>query len=623
MKKKVLLLVGAATLLAFQACQESTVLNGIEKNTNDSSAQIEFSNFVTGMTRASRATGSGDKSFQDGDCMEVYGFQTIDNTETTLLFNKQLVTNNQGWSYTPVKYWEKNSKYDFYAIFPYSANNSFDTVDRLFSISSFTVQDTARDQVDVMIAKQITDHRPYNVVPFEFCHALSNVNFYIKTDGAFNTYGITSLKVTSFDVTGLYSEGSFAQGDWDNGNVFTGQWTPDVTSEYDLPEVKDSVYVVGSPKAKTIVDDLLLLPQQINDNAKVSIKFQLLYEDGSIAAFTRTVALNKVVGKKATEPTQNIVLAKWDPNYIYNYTISVNPAITEQGGQHLPIGNADHSQDQFENQDPDNPIVPNINIIQIDTDGDGVPDEWWVDQDLDDIIDTINNVDYPIIWKDIDNDGKEEALPDRDKDGQPDYTNGTNDPDVIWIDTDNDGVVDTELEREKTKPSDPELPDNPTDPTYPDTAYVDYDGAATGGYKQPTSWLVTDADGEYWIDTDNDGQGDIKVVWKNIDDDDLLEGIADKDGDGKATEADNYDGDHKDYLGNDNEYDVIQFAHVIKTEGAPDDYEKDAYGNIIWHELEKEAPEEPEIPEVTTEIQFSAEVAPWIDAYDAEYIINE
>jgi hypothetical protein len=102
----------------------------------------------------------------------------------------------------------------------------------------------------------------------------------------------------------------------------------------------------------------------------------------------------------------------------------------------------------------------------------------------------------------------------------------------------------------------------------------------------------------------------------------LLEGIADKDGDGKATENDNYDGDHKDYLDNDNEFDVILYAHVIKNDDGTEDYEKDEEGNTKWYELEKKAPT-PDVQEVTTEIQFSATVVDWNDDYNAEYIIKE
>ena len=609
MKKTVFLLMGVATLMAFQACQDSTAVNGIE-SIKDSTTEIRFTNYVNSLTRASRDKGN---SFQDYDTIEVYGYQS---QNPDPLFNHQRVINLQGWYYTPVKYWEKNSTYDFYAIFPYNYPvNSFNRDTRLFSVSSFTVKEAAADQIDLMIAKQITGHLPYNVVPFEFNHILSNVSFYLKTADEFSTDGIVGVKVINFDITGLYGEGSFAQTGWDNNNVFVGDWTPVETSEYDLPAVKDSVYLVGATKAQTVVNDLLLLPQQINDNAKVTITFQLMYEDETASVFTRTVALNKIVGTRKSDPTKSITLAKWDPNFRYNYTISVNPAITDQGGHHLPIANDEHSQEQFENTDS---ITPNINIIEIDNDGDGIPDEWWIDSDLDD------QPDYPIIWQDIDGDGKEEGLPDRDGDGEPDHTNGTDDPDVIWQDTDGDGVVDTELERDKTTPGDidPGLPSDTTDTNYPDTCYVDYDGAETGGYKQPTSWLVTDADGEFWVDTHNDGQGDIKVVWKDVDGDGLLEGIADKDGDGKATENDNYDGDHKDYLDNDNEFDVILYAHVIKNDDGTEDYEKDEEGNTKWYELEKKAPT-PDVQEVTTEIQFSATVVDWNDDYNAEYIIKE
>lgn len=618
MKKKVFLLVGVAAMMAFQACQESTTLNGIEKDTNDSSSEIRFTNYVSGLTRASRAKGD---SFRNGDRMQVYGFQTLNDT-TSLLFNKQLVTNYDGWYYNPPKYWEKNSTYDFYAIFPYNlSENSFDLDERLFTVSNFAVQDNADDQIDLMIAKRITDHQPYNLVQLEFSHILSNVNFYLKTDDEFNIDGIKGVKVINFDITGLYSDGTFAQSGWDNNNVFTGQWTPVETSVYDMPEVKDSVYLIGSPKAQTIVDDLLLLPQQINDNAMVTITFTILYEDGTESAFTRSTALNKIVGAKKSVPSQSVELAKWEPNFRYNYTISVNPSITQHGGHFLPNANDEHSWNQFENED----IEANIIIAKIDTDGDEIPDEYWIDSNGDDIFD------YPIIWKDIDGDGKyEEALPDRDQDGQPDYTNGSDEPDMVWIDKypegNPDGIVDTPLQREKTTPqtTDPDLPDNPDDPNYPDTAYVDYDGGAGDGYKNPVAWFVTDDEGEFWVDTDGDGHGDIKVVWKDVDGDGMLEGIADKDGDGQATEADNYDGDGKDYLGNDNDYDVILYAHVVKNDDGTEDYEKDDEGNIIWHELEKPVPSDPDIPEPeSTAIQFSATVTEWNDEYNAEYVIKE
>ena len=605
MRRKLIVLAGAVSMILFQACQESAVLTNIE-NKKDSSTEIQFTNYVGGMTRASRGVGD---TFVSGDQMEVYGIQTTEDGTTAPNFNKQLVSNvgQEIWSYSPTKYWEKNSTYKFYAAYPYSDGNSFDFDTYLFSVDDFTVKDTASQQIDLMIAQQITNHQPYNVVNFVFNHILSNVNFYIKTATEFNTTGISSVEVTYFDVTGLYSTGDFAQSGWNN-NVFVGQWTPDATSLYDMPKVTNAVYTIGATSAQTLASDLLLLPQTINDNAKIGITFKLVYTDGTSAIFSRTVALNQIVGKKASD-TESAPLAKWEPNYRYNYTISVNPSITEHGGEHLAVANPDHDQDDYAN--PDSVIVPNVNIIT-------VGDTMYIDQNLDDV------PDYPIIWKDIDGDGKEEGLPDRDKDGQPDDTDGDGNPDVIWMDTNNDGTLDTELERTKTQPEDPGIHVDPTDPTYPDTAYVDYDGNANGGYKQPTAWLVQDADGEYFIDLDSihDGQNDIRVLWKDIDGDGKLEGIADKNGDGKLTAEDSYDNDGKDYLGNDNDYDVVLYAHVITNPDGSKDYEKDAQDNIIWYELEKPAPDEPVVPEVKTAIEFSAEVTDWNDDYNANYVLD-
>lgn len=613
MKKKVILLAGAAMMMVFQACQDKMMLNDVE-NRKDSSTEIQFSNYVSGLTRASKATGA---SFESGDQMEVYGFQITQDGDTTVIFNNQLVQNTgqEIWTYTPPKYWEKNSKYDFFAIYPYSEKNSFDLQSRKFSVSNFVVEDTASAQIDLMVAQQITNHQPYNVVNFVFNHLLSNVNFYVQTAQEFDTTGIKSVQVTKFDVTGLYSKGSFAQSGW-SSKVFTGAWTPDATSVYDMPEVTDAVYKIGGEKA-TITGDLLLLPQAINDNAKITVEFKLIYSDNTGSVFNRTVALNQIVGKKKSAPTQVDTLAKWEPNYRYNYIISVNPSITDQGGHYLPIANPDHDQPELENQDPENPIKPTVNIIEIDNNNDGVTDEWWVDEGPDD------EKDYPIIWQDIDNDGKLEALPDRNGDGQPDDSDEDGNPDVIWIDTDNDSVVDTELEREITKPDVPGTHVDPTDPSYPDTAFVDYDGGAGGGYKVPTAWLIEVSDGEYVIDLDSihNGENDITVLWLDIDGDGKLEGIADKNGDGKLTEADTYDNDGKDYLGNDNQYDVILYAEVITKDDGSKDYKRDENDNIIWHELEKESGN-PDVPEIKTMIEFSAEVTDWNDAYDAEYILK-
>ena len=573
--KRIIFLVTGAALMLFGACQDNRVMFEYDSQ-SESSATIDFSNYVGGLTRASHGSGA---TFVAGDAMGVYGFQTMDGN-TSNLFNNQLVTNvstasdpNQ-WTYSPKKYWDVNSKYDFYAIYPYGADYAFSPDNRVFTVNSFTVADDADDQIDLMIAQRVIDARPYNKVNFVFSHILSNVNFYVKTAEEFDADGINSVTVLSFDITGLYSKGSYAQTGWNDASA-AGTWTADNTSVYDLPEVKGVDYVIGGAKA-SLVEDLLLLPQIISDDAMVNVTYKLNYDNGDESVFRRSVSLNRILGVKRSAVKDTLAIASWASNYRYNYTISIDPSVTDQGGHHLAIADPDH--DQQDHLDNPEGFPPTVDILPVDNDGDGTPDDWWIDQDMD------GTPDYPIVWEDIDGDGKEEGMPDRNGDGQPDDSDNDGNPDVIMIDTDGDGVVDTELEREG-QPAGPEIPEPPTK-----TPFADFNGGVDD-YMNAGAYLMTDDEGEYWIDLDGDDQGDVHILWKDIDGDGLLEGIADKNGDGLLTAADSYDNDGKDYLGNDNDFDVVLYL-----------VEDETTGEMGWKELERPGSTSgqgtgPEVPE--------------------------
>jgi hypothetical protein len=587
MKPRIFLLCTAALMVA--ACQDTTLMYdtlGYGEKTDNS---IEFGNYVGGMTRASRGTGN---TFLTGDKIEVYGFMTT-GTIVDKLFNKQSVEKKDDgtWTYSPKKYWNIGSEYDFYAIFPYSDGNSFDDAGKTFSVTDFVVEENTANQVDLMIAQQILNASAPNTVNFVFNHILSNVSFYVKTSDDFVTTGIDRIEVVSFDVKGLYKKGSFAQTGWNNENAFEGSWTADANVVYNLPQVTGVVYNIGAAQASAITQDQLLLPQTISDNAVITITYTVFYDDTTSSTFTKSVKLNKIVGSNGI---QSSILAAWNPNYRYNYIIAVNPSMTKI----KPIAKDDNDQNDYE--DPNADTTPNVNIIEIDTDGDGVTDEYWIDEDGD------GNPDYPIIWEDIDGDGKEEAIPDRDGDGIPDDSDGDGSPDVIWVDTDGDGIVDTELEREVEVG--PGVITDPDDPNYPDEPNADFNGGVDN-YLEPSGYLITDNDGEYWIDLDGDGVGDIEILWKDIDGDGKLEGIADKNGDGILTIEDSYDNDGLDYNGNPNDYDVI----MIDTNGdgiADTELEKDI--TVVPDDLPDDEVEE-------SAIEFSAEVGSWVDEYDAPY----
>lgn len=576
-KSKVLIL--AVLTLTIAACKDSAVLYDKSELGNSTKGEIGFSNYVGGMTRASYDAG---RTFNEGDEMEVWGtMKTGDEVDRLFIGQKVVNTGEVIWEYSPKKYWNVGSEYNFYAMFPYSDANSFDFDSELFSVEDFEVAENADEQVDLMIAQRILNAANGNTVDLVFNHILSNVGFFFKTGSNFNTDGIKSLEMVSFDVKNLHGKGSFAQTGWNDNNVFVGAWTAD-DSKYDLPQVTDKTFEIGGSEAyTTLTDDLLLLPQTIADDAVIEVVYKLNYVDGSASRFTKTVNLNTIVGKNKDSGRKKI--STWEPNYRYKYILSIDPSMTS----YFPNAKDDFDQDDYDDADDDDKI-PNVTIIELDEDldEDGMND-IWIDEDND------GNPDYPVIWKDIDGDGKEEGLPDRDNDGEPDDTDEDGNPDVIWMDTNGDNIVDTELQRE-------------VEITGKNGDKIDYNGAEEG-YKNPTAVLIVDpVDGEYYVDTEGDGDRDYHVLWKNIDDDVELEGIADRDRDGKLTAADTFDNDGKDYLGNDNDFDVI----LIYREG--DDPE--------WTELEKgyTLPVIPGQNEESNEIEFSAVVEDWDEEYESE-----
>lgn len=602
MKKKLIFAVGILAVMA--SCEKENIADFVRNEKQNAPNVIEFRDFVNNNTRASRTSGS---SFVSGDAMSVWGFQVTDG-ENTLLFNNQKVEKTDTsdiWVYSPAKYWNSISSYDFYAFFPQSAGSTFDQNRRLFSVSDFTVNDNTADQVDLMIAERKENQDPYNTVDYVFTHILSNVNFYFKASNKFESSEVPSFELMEFDITGLYSTGDYAQSDWKNDNTPVGAWTADVTSVYNFPEVTSNapvVYNTGSAPS-TIAGDLLLMPQTISENAKIALVYKINYADGTSQKINRQTMLKNIVGVKKSN-SDTIKVSDWQPNFIYNYTVSVDPSVKNQ-----PNGSACHD-DGGHGSDV-------IVIILPDEDGDGYP-EYWIDEDCD------GEPDYPLVWADPDGDGREELYPDHDGDGIPDYCDpdfdgvfdedGDGIPDHLWIDKDGDGITDTEIFRIKEHIDDPDIPVDPTDPEYPDSAFIDYDGAIDG-YDNPTAYLEVDSLNEYWVvlkDTLGNETERIHILWKDIDGDDKLEGIADKDGDGKLTSDDSYDNDHKDYNGNDNEFDVIRV-------------DKDGDGTCDT-ELEK-IPEQHNDDDIDPDplsnaIQFSATVSDWEEEISSEYRIS-
>lgn len=488
MKKKYGILAGVA-LMALASCTSDVIEEKGYKLPNE---YIEFSTFSENGTRASKKVGY---TFNVGEKISVYGFESNDTLANNQIFNNQEVentagNNNQVWTYSPKKYWTSGNKYEFYAAYPYEQPYAFDVTNKFFSLKDFVVNNDTAKQVDLMIAER-NYASPNNVVELNFHHILSNVNFYAKVSADVNPKEVTSVDIISLDVTGLLNKGTYTQTGWTSNHQAVGAWetpAPQTKSDYyAFPAISGgqaTPLAVGGNTYKDIATDMLLMPQKlfyVDDPEKgisaemdpvLDVEFKVSYSDATSQTFKRSLRLSSLLSYtkrtlnastgEYTDETVNEPIYQWLPNYKYNYFLCFNPAKTTR----IWDADSDGSKGDDDNDQPNekeggskyNPDDPNVIQVHEDTDGDGDvddDDEW---------------VEYPVVWEDIDGDGKLEGGIDKDGDGHIDNADGDkdtefkgddkydptdgddeNNPDgkdviMVHVDTDSDGDVDDDDE---------------------------------------------------------------------------------------------------------------------------------------------------------------------------------
>lgn len=313
-------------MVSLSSCDNENVLIDNQADKDTSKKAIVFgNNLPVNSTRASLTPAGG---FPDGSVISVYGFQTT-GAAVDQNFKDQAVTKGgEKWTYSPVKYWNLTSTYEFYAVYPKDKiSHTFNNETKMFAIDNFVVADDKDAQIDVMIAEKNTTS-PLNIVNFNFNHLLSNVNFYFKTINTFDFNGIASIEVVEFDVEGICNKGSYQQ----TGNV-EGTWTASTNGAdiYDFPKVT-SGSVSDNTSHTALATDLLLLPQSLaSADKKITMTYRINYSDGTAARYTKSVALSDATFIKSKNGATSEDLTVWKPNYIYNYFLAVNPAILPNG----------------------------------------------------------------------------------------------------------------------------------------------------------------------------------------------------------------------------------------------------------------------------------------------------
>ena len=463
----------AAAALAIVACTETSVRFGEPQEDGFyTNSTIEFSNYVSGMTRASK---SGANPFVAGESMGVWGYQTTGEYLDTIFNNQQIdyVSENK-WTYTNKKLWNIGSTYKFYGVFPYSTTLYTIGEENKVTFADYVNPSVAEDQIDLMIS-EMRPISPFNMVDMIFHHIMSNVNISVKVSNNFDTSGVSSITVQKLHLSGIKNTGTYTQTGWTNNNVPVGEWSGQ-SGVMDIADIT-GVDFPANGTAIPVLSDFIMMPQTLftkeegaAQDVTLDAIFRVHYLDGtSLTIIKNGIRLAGIIGKSQDGASQKIV--SWDDNCRYNYVLAFNPQYTthiwDADGDGSIIIDPETGDTISKNDDTPTPGVmrydpenPDVILVKEDTDGDGIPDTW---------------IEYPIVWEDIDGDDLLEAGLDRDGDGHIDNVDDDDQTNLSGDDTHD--------------PSD----GDPNNPDGKDCILVQID---TGGDGEPDTWVQLEKDPE-------------------------------------------------------------------------------------------------------------------------------
>lgn len=259
MKGKVLFTAISAMLLA-ASCSNDEVT---ELNMNNA---IKF-NVTTG--NMSRATVTKTDNI---DNFKVWAYTSSDASKLEYMKGVTVTKSSGEWTYSPVVFWPKDNKLDFYAVSPSSVNPTINTTTAV--ITDYTVADGSEDLL-YSYKKEATKGAAVNL---NFRHALSQIAFKIKNTRATDM----QVKVKSIKVKGIADKATLtwaAQTTGDNlsstnNNTETGDswgtWstpaksTTDYGTEYTFYNAADDNESTLTTSDAEIGEPLFLMPQTLD-----------------------------------------------------------------------------------------------------------------------------------------------------------------------------------------------------------------------------------------------------------------------------------------------------------------------------------------------------------------------
>lgn len=228
----------------------------------------------------------------DMSAFDVWGwYSPISGTGTARqVFDATLVSRNgTTWTYDNIQRWQQGNSYQFYAIYPSFDESASCDQNGTFTINNFDCSKTGDEAVDLMTAVRSvecgTDGYPGKVsMPFQ--HELAKVNIKATVEGG-------NAIVTKITFSGMKTGGNY-------NSASTDRWS-DTKSGSFINETRQPL----DTKGVDLLGDMLLIPQNVNNDIKLKVEYIL--DD---------------VQQTPKEFTLPATVEKWEAGKSYRYTIT-------------------------------------------------------------------------------------------------------------------------------------------------------------------------------------------------------------------------------------------------------------------------------------------------------------
>lgn len=233
----------------------------------------------------------------DMSAFDVWGwYSPISGTGTARqVFDATLVSRNgTTWTYDNIQRWQQGNSYQFYAIYPsFDAECGYESAscdqNGTFTINNFDCSKTGDEAVDLMTAVRSvecgTDGYPGKVsMPFQ--HELAKVNIKATVEGG-------NAIVTKITFSGMKTGGNY-------NSASTDRWSDTKSGSF----INETCQPLDT-KGVDLLGDMLLIPQNVNNDIKLKVEYIL---DGV-----------KQTPKEFTLPA---TVEKWEAGKSYRYIIT-------------------------------------------------------------------------------------------------------------------------------------------------------------------------------------------------------------------------------------------------------------------------------------------------------------